>query len=176
MGALGRLMLGVGVVGVLTYAAQHTGGLAHAASQDGRDAHSWAQAATAVGAAKSKIGDWYLWGGNGPDEFDCSGLVKFAWAQAGVDLPRISQDQYADGDKVPADDVHAGDLVFFAGAPEPGAPAGPGHVAIVLSAKHHTMVEAYGTGYRIRIAVYGRPDSPPGDADPLGFTDPTGGA
>jgi len=57
------------------------------------------------------MGDPYLWGGTTPQGFDCSGLVQWAFAQIGVDLPRTSFAQFASGVSVPQ--PAPGDLVFF---------------------------------------------------------------
>jgi hypothetical protein len=64
--------------------------------------------------------------------------------------------------------------VFFAGAD--GTAASPGHVGLVVDPARHLMIEAYATGYPIRYSQYGTPGSAPGDQDPVGFTDPAGGA
>jgi hypothetical protein len=58
--------------------------------------------------------------------------------------------------------------VFFAGAD--GTPAAPGHVGLVLGG--HRMIEAYSTGYPVRVAVFGTPAAAPGDTVPVGFTRP----
>ena len=50
-------------------------------------------AAGAVAAALSKLGSSYVWGAEGPDTFDCSGLVQWSYAQAGVSLPRLASDR-----------------------------------------------------------------------------------
>jgi cell wall-associated NlpC family hydrolase len=118
-------------------------------------------AAAAIAFARRQLGKPYLWGGTGPDAFDCSGLVMMAYRAAGVYLPRTSQQQWAWGPRVPASQVEPGDLAFFAGAD--GTPASPGHVGIVIG--HGMMIEAYATGFPIRIAPYaGR--------NPVGFTRP----
>ncbi|MGH9108907.1 MAG: NlpC/P60 family protein [Acidimicrobiales bacterium] len=58
-------------------------------------------AAAALGAAESQLGIPYVWGGETPGRgFDCSGLTQWAWAQAGVSIPRTSQAQYAGLSKV----------------------------------------------------------------------------
>ena len=53
-------------------------------------------AATAVAFARAQIGKPYVYGATGPDAFDCSGLVQAAWAAAGVQIPRTSEQQWAD--------------------------------------------------------------------------------
>jgi peptidoglycan DL-endopeptidase CwlO len=67
----------------------------------------------AVNVALSKRGDPYGWGQAGPDEFDCSGLVMYAWAAAGVQLPHSSASMASAGQHVPRSQVRAGDLVVF---------------------------------------------------------------
>ncbi|MEU2222442.1 NlpC/P60 family protein [Streptomyces sp. NPDC018347] len=102
-----------------------------AAAADGR-------AAAALAAARSALGRPYVWGANGPSGFDCSGLTQWAYAHAGVHLPRTSQAQRSAGRRVPLSQARPGDLVvyrsdashvaMYAGdgrvihAPYPGAP------------------------------------------------------
>ncbi|MER5641283.1 NlpC/P60 family protein [Kitasatospora sp. NPDC002227] len=72
-------------------------------------------AATAVAAAMSKQGADYEWGATGSTTFDCSGLMLWAYAKAGVSLPRTSQEQAGVGTNVGTDWHHAqpGDLVIY---------------------------------------------------------------
>jgi peptidoglycan DL-endopeptidase CwlO len=127
-------------------------------------------AATAIGFARQQLGQPYLWGGTGPGGFDCSGLVMMAYQQAGIHLERTSQDQWASEPHVPAGQEEPGDLVFFAGGD--GTPTSPGHVGLVTG--HDLMIEAYATGYPVRYSQFGTASSPPGDQDPVGFTQPWG--
>ncbi len=69
-------------------------------------------AATAVAAALSKEGSAYVYGAAGPDAFDCSGLTSWAWAQAGVTIPRTSSEQ-AGLPEVSLDALQPGDLVTY---------------------------------------------------------------
>jgi len=69
--------------------------------------------AAALLAAQSRIGTPYRYGGSGPDAFDCSGLVAYAYRQAGVTLPRTAAQQYALARPVPRTELRPGDLVFF---------------------------------------------------------------
>jgi hypothetical protein len=103
-----------------------------------------ARAAVALKAAGTALGRPYCFDGgdaNGPTHggggagcpagtvgFDCSGLTLYAWAQAGVDLPHYSGDQYHRGRKIPLRAVAPGDLVFLADAAE-----GIHHVAMIWS-------------------------------------------
>ena len=84
------------------------------------------RAGAAVAYAESKIGDPYVWGAMGPSAFDCSGLTSAAWAAAGVQIPRTSEEQfYGLHQFYSASQLQPGDLVFFEGDP-------PGHVAIYV--------------------------------------------
>ncbi|MEU1407842.1 NlpC/P60 family protein [Streptomyces sp. NPDC005728] len=95
-----------------------------------------AQAATAINAATEMIGTPYSWGGgssSGPSTgtccspkgrsgsnttgFDCSGLTLYAWAKAGISLPRTAAQQYAASEPVKPGDVRPGDLVFYGSSP-----------------------------------------------------------
>jgi peptidoglycan DL-endopeptidase CwlO len=122
----------------------------------------------AIDFAEQQLGEPYQWGSTGPDSFDCSGLVMMAYRAAGINIPRTSQQQWAWGPKVPASQVEPGDLVFFAGSD--GTPTAPGHVGLVIG--HGEMIEAYATGFPIRISSYGEPSSAPGDQTVVGFTRP----
>ena len=57
--------------------------------------------ATAIAYAQQQIGKPYLWGGTGPDSFDCSGLMMMAYLAAGVTIPRTSEDQFSWGPQRP---------------------------------------------------------------------------
>jgi peptidoglycan DL-endopeptidase CwlO len=69
--------------------------------------------AAAVEFARSQVGDAYVYGANGPDAWDCSGLTTAAWAAAGVSLPRSSSAQMGAGTPVSRDQLQPGDLVFY---------------------------------------------------------------
>ena len=101
-------------------------------------------AATAVAYTRAQLGKPYVYGATGPDAFDCSGLVQAAWADAGVQIPRTSEQQWADLPHVSSPEP--GDLVFYTGSPiDPP----PGHVTMYLGGGQ--MVEAYGTGVPVRV-------------------------
>ncbi|CAN5767986.1 hypothetical protein BH20ACT6_BH20ACT6_21010 [soil metagenome] len=67
----------------------------------------------AVGTALAQVGDAYVWGAQGPDAFDCSGLTMYAWAAAGVSLPHSAAMQSTMGVPVTRDSLQPGDLVFY---------------------------------------------------------------
>jgi cell wall-associated NlpC family hydrolase len=64
-------------------------------------------------AAESRLGAPYRYGGAGPDAFDCSGLVTYAYRQLGFAVPRTAAQQFAAATPVPRGDLRPGDLVFF---------------------------------------------------------------
>jgi peptidoglycan DL-endopeptidase CwlO len=98
-------------------------------------------AAGAVAAAESRVGDPYVWGAAGPNAFDCSGLVMWAYAQVGISLPHFSGAQYADTTHISMSDLEPGDLVF---------PADPSqHVAMYVGGG--MIVQAPYTGADVQI-------------------------
>lgn len=108
-------------------------------------------AAAAVAAALEQLGLPYEWGGDGPSAgetgFDCSGLTHFAYAQAGIDLPRTAHAQYSAGPRVPDEGLlQAGDLVFY------GLPERVYHVGMYLG--EGRMVNASKFGRPVQVAAY----------------------
>ncbi len=79
-------------------------------------------------AAESKLGAPYVYGAAGPDAFDCSGLVQWAYKQAGLNLPRTSYDQAVAGVPVSRDALQVGDVISFYGGSHSGIYAGNGNV------------------------------------------------
>ncbi|WP_340380647.1 NlpC/P60 family protein [Streptomyces sp. SS7] len=87
------------------------------------------RAAAALAAARSALGRPYVWGANGPTGFDCSGLMQWSYAQAGVALPRTSQAQAHTGHRVPLSEARPGDIVTYrSDASHVGMYAGNGQV------------------------------------------------
>ena len=101
----------------------------------------------AATAALSRRGTPYVWGGKGPDRFDCSGLTQWAWAQAGVRLGSDTYTQIGQGVPVAPGDVRAGDLIF---PKDDFDSRGPGHVQLAISPT--AVVHAPQTGDVVRIA------------------------
>ncbi|MFG3658830.1 NlpC/P60 family protein [Streptomyces sp. NPDC047706] len=82
----------------------------------GSSAPATGRASSAYGAAQSKIGSPYVYGASGPSSFDCSGLTSWAFAQAGIQIPRTSQAQANAGTRIYSQsDLQVGDLVIFYG-------------------------------------------------------------
>jgi peptidoglycan DL-endopeptidase CwlO len=104
-------------------------------------------AAAAVRTALGQVGKPYRWGATGPASFDCSGLVRFAYADAGLSLPRTSRQQWSAGRHVPVADLRPGDLVFW--AHDPARPATIHHVGMYVG--QGLMVHAPHTGALVRV-------------------------
>ncbi|MHB9862420.1 C40 family peptidase [Streptomyces sp. YIM S03343] len=100
------------------------------------------RAAAAFAAAQSVIGSPYVYGASGPSSFDCSGLTSWAYAQAGVSIPRTSEAQASAGTRIySVSDLKVGDLVIFYGDQHHvGLYAGNGQV---LHAPHTGAVVRY---------------------------------
>lgn len=87
-------------------------------------------AGKAIDFAEAQVGKPYVWGAAGPHTFDCSGLTQQAWKDAGVDIPKYSRTQFAQGGAhVSLDEAQPGDLVFWGYGRDPGAIH---HVALYL--------------------------------------------
>jgi peptidoglycan DL-endopeptidase CwlO len=105
------------------------------------------KAATAVQAALSKTGAPYSYGAVGPSSFDCSGLVMWAFRQAGVSLPHSSYAQYGMGQSV--SQIQAGDLVFFntAGSGASDVGIATSATTAVSATTHGVMTHPIRSGY-----------------------------
>jgi cell wall-associated NlpC family hydrolase len=101
-------------------------------------------ATIAATLASELIGTPYRWGGATPAGFDCSGLVYYTFARAGVAVPRTSQAQFQAARPVPAGNVQPGDLVFF------GQRGRITHVGIYIGEQR--FVHAPETGRSVSIA------------------------
>jgi cell wall-associated NlpC family hydrolase len=121
-------------------------------------------AGTVIAYARAQIGKPYVYGGTGPDGFDCSGLTMMAYRAAHITIPRLSDAQYWFGKHIPAGTEKPGDLVFFDYKPHH---TGPGHVGIVYDPATGMMIVAPHTGARVRLQSY---KTYPGGA--VGFTRP----
>ncbi|WP_079045091.1 MULTISPECIES: C40 family peptidase [unclassified Streptomyces] len=108
---------------------------------DGRRTPSRA-GAEALRFAVGQIGKPYEWGAEGPEAYDCSGLTQRAWAAAGREVPRTSQEQWAELPRVPLTELRPGDLVVYF----PGAT----HVALYLG--EGLVVQAPRPGGRVKVS------------------------
>ncbi|KAA9375352.1 NlpC/P60 family protein [Microbispora cellulosiformans] len=106
------------------------------------------QLKVALEAAVGKLGRPYVWGAEGPDSFDCSGLVQWAYAQAGVKMPRVTYQQWVTGPQVPLSQAQPGDLLFWRN--DPTNPGYISHVAIYWG--NGKMLHAPHTGDVVKIA------------------------
>jgi cell wall-associated NlpC family hydrolase len=97
--------------------------------------------AEALRYAMTRRGDPYVWGAAGPSEFDCSGLVMWAYAQVGISLPHYTVSQYNMGEHISRSQLEPGDLVFFY--------AGIDHVGIYLGGG--LMVDAPSSGQLVQV-------------------------
>jgi len=123
---------------------------------------SASQGNIAANWALTQLGKPYLWGGAGPDAYDCSGLTMMAWAQAGVQLLHYTGYQWEEGPHVPLDDLQRGDLLFY--ATDNSDPATIHHVGIYIG--DGMMVDAPYTGAFVRIDSIYQPGIPIGAVDP----------
>ncbi|WP_425060796.1 hypothetical protein SCACP_15460 [Sporomusa carbonis] len=80
-----------------------------------------------AGLAQEYLGVPYVWGGSSAAGFDCSGFTYYVYSRQGIFLPRVADDQYNFGRRIPLADIQPGDLVFYSTY----AP-GPSHVGIYV--------------------------------------------
>jgi cell wall-associated NlpC family hydrolase len=103
--------------------------------------------AAAIAAARSRLGSPYVWGGSGPNVFDCSGLTQWSYAHAGIQLPRVAADQYNAGPHPSLAALEPGDLLFW--ATDVTNPATIHHVTMYLG--NGMMIAAPHTGTVVQI-------------------------
>ncbi|WP_049579975.1 NlpC/P60 family protein [Streptomyces sp. SBT349] len=117
----------------------------------GSDTDASPAALAAINYATGQLGLPYLWGGDGPaqgeDGFDCSGLTRAAYQAAGIPIPRVAQDQYNAGPRIPdGQPLQPGDLVFY------GTPDNIHHVGLYIGGDQ--MIHAPRTGELIQLAPH----------------------
>jgi cell wall-associated NlpC family hydrolase len=106
---------------------------------------------TMLSAAMSRRGMPYVWGAEGPTSFDCSWLVQWSFAQAGIVMPRVAADQALSGPAVPVSQLQPGDLLFY--HTDPTAPNYISHVAIYLG--NGWMIQAPEPGENVEVVPAG---------------------
>jgi len=104
-------------------------------------------AGAAIQFAVGEVGKPYVWGATGPSSYDCSGLIMRAFQAAGINLPRVSRQQFYSGGHLPLSQAQAGDLLFY--ATDRSDPATIHHVVLYLG--DGRMVEAPYTGEQVRV-------------------------
>ncbi len=97
----------------------------------------------AVEWAMEQRGKPYIYGGTGPQGFDCSGLTMMSWHEAGVTIPRVADDQYIAGKKTPISQLANGDLVYW--ATNTSVPSTVYHVALYLGSGNIVAAPYTGT-------------------------------
>ncbi|MBO0805281.1 MAG: C40 family peptidase [Nocardiopsaceae bacterium] len=102
---------------------------------------------TMLKAAMSRRGMPYVWGAAGPAQFDCSGLVQWSFARAGIVMPRVAADQALTGPAVPVSQLRPGDLLFY--HTDPTDPRYISHVAIYLG--NGWMIQAPEPGENVQV-------------------------
>ncbi|KRE56465.1 C40 family peptidase [Phycicoccus sp. Soil748] len=101
--------------------------------------------------ARAQVGKPYLWGAEGPDSFDCSGLTMRAWQQAGVNLSHYTGAQWGETSRVAISELQPGDLVFYGSSGESSH-----HVGLYVGGDQ--MIEAPHAGANVRYASIYRSD------------------
>ncbi|MFF5183695.1 NlpC/P60 family protein [Streptomyces sp. NPDC000345] len=121
------------------------------------DGKATAQGKKAIEYATAQIGKPYVWGAEGPDSFDCSGLTSEAWKSAGRSIPRTSQEQWKQLEHVDIKDMRPGDLIiYFDDASHVALYVGDG--AIIHAPRPGRTVTLAGAGTMPILAVV-RPDA-----------------
>ncbi|MFE6056917.1 C40 family peptidase [Kitasatospora sp. NPDC056446] len=129
---------------------ERTGGGSSSSGSSGSSGGSVAEdqdVESAVEFALAQLGKPFRTAGNGPDGYDCSGLVQQSFKRGGISLPRVANDQYAATTPIRASQLRRGDLLFW--SPD-GTARGIQHVAIYLGDNQY--VEAARPGTNIRIS------------------------
>ena len=107
-------------------------------------------------AARKHLGETYVWGGTGPDSWDCSGFTSRLWRDVGgvKDIPRVADDQQVWTVPIPAEQALAGDLVFFGNpASHVGIYAGDGQMVDASSSQHGVVTRDI---WDEKVVRYGR--------------------
>jgi hypothetical protein len=105
-----------------------------------------------VDFARQQLGEPYVWAAEGPDEFDCSGLVNYVYRHFGIKTPRTTSDMMAKGSNlvpITAGQLQPGDLVLSSwGSNKP-------HSHVAIYAGNGKLIEASHPGTNVRYVTYG---------------------
>jgi cell wall-associated NlpC family hydrolase len=136
--------LGLHLIGGVRHHAFHMklggGGGGHSGGGDGRSGNGSTAGSRAAALARRYLGVPYVWGGESPSGFDCSGLVQYVYSRIGISVPRVTYQQWGAGRHVSRSALRPGDLVFFHSR---------GHVGIYLG--RDRFIHAPHTGTVVRI-------------------------
>ena len=113
------------------------------------DSSARSPGAQAAAVALDQVGVRYRYGGNGPQGFDCSGLVHYAYREAGVSVPRTTGELWAAAADVDRNDLRAGDILFFR------VEGKMSHVGMYLGERR--FVHAPQSGQRVSVASLDAP-------------------
>jgi cell wall-associated NlpC family hydrolase len=115
----------------------------HPVLPDYRKGYTPLRAEVAVDSALEQLGSPYVWDAAGPDTFDCSGLMLWSWAHAGVALTHFTGDQVHEGVAVTPNELLPGDLLLFGRTLH--------HVGMYLGAGY--MIDAPNTGDYVKVQL-----------------------
>lgn len=141
-----------GIVGKNTFAA--LGKTTSNSTLSTRGTASSTKANSIIATAKKYMGVKYVWGGESPSGFDCSGYMQYVFSKNGISLPRTAAEQYQKGTWVNKANLKAGDLVFFStyksGASHVGIYLGNGDFIHASTSKGVTISDLSSTYYAQR--------------------------
>ena len=100
-----------------------------------------------VAIARKQLGTPYRFGGTSPSGFDCSGLVRYVYAEVGVSLPHNAAQQYRYGSPVSRDRLEPGDLVFFDRLRHSGIYIGGGRFIHARQTGKHVSIASLDDGW-----------------------------
>lgn len=113
-----------------------------------------------IASAKAFMGVPYVWGGETPDGFDCSGFTQYVMKQNGISLPRTAAEQFEVGTPVNKTDLKIGDLVFFTtykpGASHVGFYMGDGNFIHASSAQKKVGISSLADDYYVQHYIGAR--------------------
>lgn len=140
---IGRTLSGCALIAVTIVAAALPRGANAQARSSAIAVRGTVTGADIVRAARGYLGVRYVWGGDTPRAFDCSGFTRYVFARYGIALPRTAHEQAAVGDAPFPGDLRPGDLLFFSGG------QGAQHIAIYVGGD--TIIHASSSSKRVKL-------------------------